>query len=168
MANIRSRVDRLEGRGSHGKVVMHLLRNVKVRKGESLKSALSRAAKKAGIDPEDVGYVSLEHRPSHLQLEYDGWLGHNVRVNGYEGPVEKLQGWIRDGLPPREWWLKIGRKRYEQLEALKAWRYEKDYSEAKAAKALGLKRKEYSLIEEGDLVMPKSVIEAIGIEGTSR
>ncbi len=168
MANIRSRIDRLEGKGSHGKVVMHLLRNVKVRDGESLKRAVSRAAKKAGIDPEDVGCVSLERKPSHLQLEYESWLGHDVRVNGYTGPVEKLQGWIRDGLPPHEWWLVVGHKRYEQGEALKAWRYEKDYSEAKAAKALGLKRKEYSLIEEGDLVMPKSVIEAIGIEGTSR
>ena len=168
MANIRSRIDRLEGKGSHGKVVMHLLRNVKVRDGESLKRAVSRAAKKAGIDPEDVGCVSLERKPSHLQLEYESWLGHDVRVNGYTGRVEDLQGWIRDGLPPYEWWLKIGRKRDEQGEALKAWRKEKDYSEAKAAKALGLKRKEYSLIEEGDLVMPKSVIEAIGIEGTSR
>ena len=168
MASIKSRVDRLEGRGKHGMRAMHLLRNVKVRKGESLKSALRRAAKKAGIDPEDVGYVSLEHRPSHLQLEYNGWLGHNVRVNGYEGPVEKLQGWIRDGLPPHEWWLFVGHKRYEQLEALKAWRSKKGYSEAKAAKALGLKLREYSFIEEGDLVMPKSVIEAIGIEGTSR
>ncbi len=106
MANIRSRVDRLEGKGKYGNRVMHLLWNVKVRDGESLKRAVSRAAKKAGIDPDDVGYVSLEHRPSHLQLEYDGWLGHGVRLNGYKGSKENLQGWIRDGMAPSEWWLK--------------------------------------------------------------
>ncbi len=55
MASIKSRVDRLEGRGKDGKRPMHLLWNVEVRKGESLESAVSRAAKKAGIDPEYVG-----------------------------------------------------------------------------------------------------------------
>ncbi len=106
MASIKSRVDRLEGRGKDGKRPMHLLRDVEVREGESLESAVSRAAKKTGIDSEYVGYVDLEHRPSHLQLEYDGWLGHGVRLNGYKGPKENLQSWIRDGMAPHEWWLK--------------------------------------------------------------
>ncbi len=116
MASIKARVDKLEGRGKYGRRAMHILRDVTVREGESLENAVSRAANAIGLDFEDIGYVELDRNPPHLELEYESWLGFGVRFNGYTGPIDKLEGYLRDGLPPHEWYLE--QRRNEEAETL--------------------------------------------------